>query len=456
VITRKGSFVPGLFANPGLLACAASAVALAVYLLGPIKYREGVGLRTYAFVLACLACFCLGSGVRRVRIRPDEPRWQPAPSTVDRVVRMAAIAGLVGIAIFAFDRIFLSGLDYSRGVTTLRFEQQSSQALSQAAAPHSGSILSNLGQLLTPFSIPAYLLYILRPQDLRRHTRWLAHLSLVSPFVYAWLYGGRSPIALFLAFAGGAMAIRRIQGQRALPGRITFKIFVVVLLALVAFYVSYIFRERDRFVQRSGYGALVTQLERSNDTETAAALRDLPQRGRVAQAVAGDVLYLSYYFSHELPTLNRALTYQGRLGPYYGRYEMYLPSVLVGRVLPGLTAEKQITTEGQSANILGLFSTAWGAMFFDFGRGGALFFAFICGLFARHVYRRALRDGNLAAKLLLAYVIAGIIAIPVVSEFTISNALPTLLAIFVTGHYLSRRRTGVSVSSVQNLVSGTA
>ena len=426
------------FANPSRLMVATTAIGTLVYVAGPVRYHHTVDVRTWMFVASCVFAFCMGAGNGTFGPRPTGPRRTVSAATVDRVIRRAAIIGMIGVAILAFDRIVLSGLDYSRGVTALRFERNA-QTLSDAIAPGRSSMLANLGTLLAPFTIPAYLLYVFRPDDVRRRTRVIVHVAVLGPFVQAWLYGGRSSLALLLAYVGGAMAIRRVGGEKAFPGRLALRVFMIVAVCGVGFYVSYIFKQRDALAQRSSYDQILTQVEAGYDARTATLLRNLPSSGRVGKAVAGDLLYVSYYFTHELPTLDRNLNHTSTLGPYYGRYQLYLPSLLVGRLIPKASADARITHETIAAGTIGWFSTAWGAMFLDFGLVGGVVATFLCGLLVRGVYRRALRDDDLAGKLLLAFVIAGIAVAPIVSIFTVSSALPTLLALLIAGYFVSSR-----------------
>ena len=80
----------------------------------------------------------------------------------------------------------------------------------------------------------------------------------------------------------------------------------------------------------------------------------------------------------------------------------------------------------------GWFSTAWGGMYLDFGLFGALVAVAICGWLAAMVYRAALSTADDGARMLMCYVIAGIIASPILSIFTISISLPILVSMIIT------------------------
>jgi len=150
------------------------------------------------------------------------------------------------------------------------------------------------------------------------------------------------------------------------------------------------------------------------------------------------VIINSYYATHEIPMLDRTLAYTGQLGPYYGAYQFYLLAAFAQRVTPWWSVDAVMLPQLKAANVYGWFSTAWGGMYLDFGAGGALVAVLICGWLAGIVYRRALIDGDDGARLLMCYVVAGIIATPVLSIFTISISLPILVSLLVASFVISR------------------
>jgi oligosaccharide repeat unit polymerase len=151
------------------------------------------------------------------------------------------------------------------------------------------------------------------------------------------------------------------------------------------------------------------------------------------------VLY-TYYVSHELPILDRTVAYDGPLGPYYGAYQFYLAAAFVERVVPAWNIDAVMIPQLKAANVYGWFSTAWGGMYLDFGLVGALIAVLICGWLAGHVYRSALSARTDGGRLLMCYVLAGIIATPILSIFTISISLPILVSLVITAYALRPAR----------------
>jgi len=148
-------------------------------------------------------------------------------------------------------------------------------------------------------------------------------------------------------------------------------------------------------------------------------------------------VFNSYYLSHELPMLDRTLSYQGALGPYYGSYQFYLAAALLERVYPSMNVDTTMVAQLRAANVYGWFSTAWGGMYLDFGWAGAVVGALMCGWLTGQVYRRALTLRGDGAQLLMCYAVAGILATPILSIFTISVSLLVLFSLVVTAFALN-------------------
>ena len=125
----------------------------------------------------------------------------------------------------------------------------------------------------------------------------------------------------------------------------------------------------------------------------------------------------------------------GRLGPG-GAYQFYLGAAFIERVVPSWNVDAVMIPQLKAANVYGWFSTAWGGMYLDFGAIGALVGVLFCGWLAGRVFRGALVNRTDGSRLLMCYVVAGILATPVLSIFTISISLPILAALLITAYFL--------------------
>ncbi|HEV8537168.1 MAG TPA: hypothetical protein VGR87_15800 [Candidatus Limnocylindria bacterium] len=417
------------------------AFAVGLFALGPIHYNHPPGLPTWFFVGGCIALFCVGAWLGISVLRRGTAATMSTASRLDRIVWVTALFGVFGAGCIAVDKLLLSGLDFSQGVTAIRFAREEAVDAGTALALPRSPLLY-LGYLTFGFSVPAYLLSILQGEALRRRTTWLAFASLASPFAYSYLYGGRSPLFLVLGMACGAIAVRLLSRQRALPRGRTAPILFVAFVALTLVYSNWIVSERFVATRTADYPTLEQRFRTTYDAE----IPRVEGEQLSQQLLMHGVLY-TYYFSHELPILERTLQYEHRVGPYYGAYQFYLLAAFVERVVPAWNVDVVMIPQLKAANVYGWFSTAWGGMYLDFGLLGALVGALLSGWLAGRVYRRALVDHTDGARLLMCYAVAGIIATPILSIFTISISLPILFSLLITSLFMRSARTSPATAN---------
>jgi hypothetical protein len=402
------------------------AVALTTYAAGPFVFHVVPRASTWLFVAACMAAFMLGATFGgTLRVRPAGAAGND-DAAADRVAMVSALVGLLGIAAIAADKLLLSGLDYSQGITALR-NQRAEEVMAETHLALPRSPLLYMGFVTFAFGIVAYLIYFLRPEALRTRTTILAHLGLFSPALFSWLYGGRSPLWLLFVLVIGAALARVLSGRPILPEGGGRAVLAALVLANMA-YTMYIFQDRRDQIDLHYYDQMKVRFEDAYPGVPSPAVERLVKKGVVDAAHAMDVLFLFYYFSHEMPVLEMTLR-DGRAGPYFGQHQFYLLSAFLARVAPSLSLDGQMTRDLRAAGVYGWFSSAWGGMYLDFGILGAPVFAFLCGWLSGGTYRSALRTRRLSTQLFLCYVVAGILVSPIFSMFTISISLPILASI---------------------------
>ena len=427
--------------------------AVLLYAVGPVRYEQVPQLSTWLYVGACLLSFSLGTFVAgrfgsgtATALPPPRPI---AHRRIEQIVRATALLGLFGALCIVIDKVILSGLDFSQGVAAVRFER--AEAVDAGAAGElRRSPLLYLGYLTFSFSVPSFVLYLLNGDILRRSTVWLAFTGLASIFAYSYLYGGRTPLGLVVGLAAGAIGVRLLTQQAPLPrGRIGAFLFVLFLVLTVA-YSEAILSQRLVASGVEDFSDLEARFETSydarivaiggNPSSTAApaatpTVAPTSQHSPYEQVIVQAVVNVNY-LTHELPMLDRTLAYEGPLGPYYGAHQFYLAAALMQRVVPAWNVDALMVPQLRAANVYGWYSTAWGGMYLDFGVAGAIAGIFACGWLAGRVYRRAMRSGDHGAQLLMCYVIAGIIATPLLSIFTISISLLILMSLIITTWFM--------------------
>ena len=427
-------------ASPSLLLIAVWTATVLSYAFGPVIYHDEIRLETWLFIAGCVAAFVLGTAAGRW---PAVLADQHAPPKsydrrVGRVVILLASIGLVGACCLIVERLWFSGIDFSGGFTAARMARAEEVDAGLADVIRRTPLLY-FSYLAFPMAVPAYLLYVLMAERLGAAAAVMAHLSLLSPVSYAVVYGGRSPLGVLVGLVVGAMLVRWARRLPPFPLQWVGRLVVVVgLVALVA-YSGYIFAQRralstvvDSFV------ALEERFETIYEATIRPGIGDAVDAGLVPAAAATNFAMTYFYFTHEIPMLDRTLRAE-RFGPYFGQYQFYLPATAVWRMSPGLSTERRMITEAQRANTYGWFSSAWGSMYLDFGWTGALLMVALCGWVSEQLVRRVRRRGSVGAQLGLCYVYCGILASPVLSIFTISVSALFLAAI-LAAVYLVRRR----------------
>lgn len=437
-LSRPRSPLRAVCATPSTLMVATWGMAVAAYLLGPIAYFDRPRPSTWLFIAASLFTFVAASEIG-YRVRPRKPCAPAAPRetrwTVDEVIRAAACVGLLGTVALSVDKLILSGLDYSQGVTAVRTERAEA-VMAGTALELRRSPLLYIGFLTFGLSVPAYLLYLLRPNRVRPSTLRLAHAGLLSPVAFSLIYGGRSPMGLLLLMVVGAAVVRHLQGRPALPRDALPRLLLALFAVVMAVYSSYIFTERRRGTPLVGYDELEQHFENAYAAVPSPTIGQLVREGADEQLVMNALMTI-YYVTHELPMLDRTLSYPGPLGPYHGQYQFYLVTALLARVIPEWSVDQRMTDELRDADLYGWFSTAWGGMYMDFGTAGAMAATFFCGWLSGCVYGRGRRTGDVRWQLFMCFVVAGILVSPALSVFTISISLPILGSMAITAAALT-------------------
>src|SRR5262245_58578175 len=123
-----------LIGSPGRLMISAWAIVTTLYLVGPLTYDRPPSQSTWGFIVVCILTFMLGTREGKLessRVQREGPVLSPETSgrRINLMIRATAVVGLIGIVCIVVDKIFLSGLDYSQGITALRYERLAQSAL---------------------------------------------------------------------------------------------------------------------------------------------------------------------------------------------------------------------------------------------------------------------------------------------------------------------------------------
>lgn len=167
------------------------------------------------------------------------------PQYLNTTMRYAILFSMISVVFLAYDRIFIQGIDYSKGLAKAR------EAWRINGENRSGvsSSFSVIGNLLSGFPLVLSSLLYYYYDNL---SRWLRLISLIVGTVTvassALLTGGRSIVMIFLLSLLLIGILRKARGLGFVPKKINIFVRVFSLFALVSslIYIVYVFHLRAK------------------------------------------------------------------------------------------------------------------------------------------------------------------------------------------------------------------
>ena len=423
------------------------AFVLADYAFSFTSYNFGVSPGARNVMLGFLALFITGYWFGDVVLDPEpagirgrepKPQAPPVASRIDmaRFVRWLAIIGLVGALMMTVDYLFLRHLDYSAGVAGARSQLQlgiRAGGSSQPALfrPGVGSNpWSITSRVLGEFATVAVALLLLRGERLRdRVTVGLCLSALVVHFFALTLTGGRNSIAVALIVLFGAVLVRRGLGKRTLPPIKTVRLGLAAMVPAAGVYFIYIFRARQALRGTTAFGALLT-LQSSFLLKVKPEAWAILDGSSLLSTMLVPLIQLQTYIAHSFQEFSLLIAQRPRPGPFFGLYDLYVPGLFVSKF--HVISPDHMHNVIFSSNRTGVYESLLGSLYRDFGVTGCLVAGFLFGALAGVVWRRLHRGGGLQWELGATYVVAAIIASPVVSILNTGTGFELLTALLVT------------------------
>lgn len=260
----------------------------------------------------------------------------------------------VGIAMVAYDRIYIRGISYLQGLRAARYEWLASDG---------GSLVSIMGNILIPFSYVGLFLIIANSRYfVSRSIAFYTILFLLVIFSHAALNGGRSNILLAIIVMILAFSLR--------SGRVNVKTFMKVLfigalLSVPAFiYVTEIIKSSASM----GSVDLSTLLARATNALQGKFVEGyLVQESSEAELLS---IYILSYLSHGQWTAQVI----GDLDSVPGSYFLYPFSVMLARLsLISAPLDQGVFSDA------GAFVSLPAAIYYDFGFVGLAFISVFIG-----------------------------------------------------------------------------
>jgi hypothetical protein len=427
--------------NPAGLITSVWALWLLLYLFGPIDFARGPSLSTWLFAGGCISAFLLGSVYQRLLSRNlSKTRTRlmyhvGSRSQVERWIGVSAYIGLSGMMSILVASFVLGGFDYSQGLAYARIVRRTMGIMSGGLL---FTILVSYSILASPFGVVSFLLYILHGDRLINKARWLAYSGLLPPAIYSIVLSGRSPIFVTVVTAIGAVVIRLRQGRPALPHLKSEKWILVALVFLSIVYSNFTFADRRQFsTGADSYQEIVNSFDQFGGRDSV-WFRELHDNNFFGDDVAMNILMTEMYFTHGISVLERVLTASPRLGPYYGQSQFFNLALGFSKFVPGWDPDI-ILQHLSDANVGGLFSTALGSVYLDFGFYGSFVFLFLFGWLSQRVFQIAIFKADVGYGMLMSYVVGWIMVSPVISMFSMSISVYLLVAILIVSRCIRHR-----------------
>ena len=368
------------------------------------------------------------------------------------LVNFFFLIGILGICLGLFDKVgSLSGFSLF-SAAELRTER--AQQLMDGIEI-SGNFLSGISFLTYPAGFVVSIRSVIRFERLSPSTKLLLLCYIPLLFLFSVVSGGRSTIFVMILFFVVAAYVRHLQGLAILPRSGMVKALLVLMLAAFVGYSSYIWKVRSELV-RQDIGAFLTHAEfvwgvkPTSNLEAFVQFMDDPS---LIQSLVSSF----FYFTQSLSIIERVLTMQ-EVPLLLGTYHIDIVAALT-RAIPGGGG---FLAEGYAklldANVYGFFTSAWGALYIDFGLAGGYVFTFIWGCLAgmayKQVYRNIYSDGVLLYVFWMYSILISFVSPPL--GFSNSALIFTWFCIFIFVRYkhrvMQRVKLGLESGDTASLV----
>lgn len=412
------------FGAPPILMILTWVAFVALHRYGPIDYFRQPTATTWGLIAAGIVLFSVSS-----LLSPALPlRRAPEVSqvTIDRVIILFGVTGLVGILALIVDKVFFSGLDYSQGLTAIRFTRDIQVAV---GIEINRTILLYIGYLTFSTAYIATILYLLSAEHAGRWASVVGKTSIASPVAYALLYGGRAPILLLCVLILAASMVRAMSGRTFLTRGV--RLGVVALFAAFLAYVNATWQDRREYSRSSDYQSFLDVAAQSWQLQPAPWLDTAVRRGDIDADTAMNSVSILLYITHSAGALDKIVEHNQSFSPFFGVFQVGVLSPLLRVFFPKSDHLARMHQQLGDTELFGWFVSAWGALFLDFGLWGAIGSIAVWGLLAGRAYHSYAQHRDIRSGLLLTFWASSIIVSPLNSPIGMANSVLILGALLV-------------------------
>lgn len=418
---------------------------LLMYVLSPFYYTTPVNFSTAIAIVVSITAFVIGDVLSGSVLEKKSSSLstfkqntfnfeQISSPKLDRLIRNCAIIGLIGAGAIVFIKVVISGLDFSGGVSGARLQRANDVLKGNA---ESSSVLLYPALLAFPFGTAAFLSGLLNPNILSKEALTWSRIALIAPIAVTVVSGGRGGIlhVLLMAFSGIALGIYSNRATNKPLPNLSIGKFPIIIFAAFVVYSVYIFEDRRDVTGANNFLASIDSWRNNYGIYPADWLLNLVEHGILEGNWLLNIMQSYYYFTHGPSMFAKIFENSSMsIGPYYGQYQIGLLPALIDKFLPNLSLSEKMFTETVQVGVAGVFPSAWGMIYFDFGFLGIIIEPFILGWLARIVYHKAIYEQIGGTDLIFCFVLASILLSPMIAPFGFSDSSFTAIAMF----YVSR------------------
>jgi oligosaccharide repeat unit polymerase len=369
----------------------------AVFFLAPITQTPPPSIAGTGFIVSQILAFCIGSVLgsgglgRGVLIKaPTVSFSRLSVHSSTRIIRIFLLIGIVGALLCIFDKILSLDLFSLSAAGALRSER-AQQLLNVDSL--SSTALSIVGFLTYPAGFVAMVVALVRYEAISRATRILSMLYVVVIFFHSITTGGRSTIFVAILFLGIAFYIRNCRGLKTIPRSLMIRVSFMLLLICFFGYSILVWQTRSELTEQGIEEFLAHAAENWGvaPTESLESLADaLGQPGLIKTSLSS-----IFYFTQSVSIIERILA-MDETPLLLGTYHIDLVAA-AARFLDSSDFLVQGYATLLENNIYGFFTSAWGALYIDFGFLGSytvtMVWGWLAGFSHRHARRNIYSDG---------------------------------------------------------------
>lgn len=402
---------------------------LIIFCIQPIQYLKPIPMGVWGGILGGLLIFTLGEQFARFFPPPNVAITNISTQRLNYVVLISSLLGLFGILSLTYDKLVLSGLDYSHGLAFVR-ELRVSQVYEGVDVHRSFWVY--LSYPFFSFSYPALMLLVINSADIKPSVARFAQLSVCSPVIYALLYGGRMPIFILLLLLLSCFFIRKLHGKTFFPREHGILIKLIILSICFVLYSNHTLIERRKNSNQNSYSDFMNfVVDQSWGAAPKEWLNTLVDDDLLSKDTAMMLMTNSMYLTNGVISLGKIMDNRAQYTPYWGTYQVGILSPLLHIFWANNTLLSTMKKNMVDTKIYGFYITAWGAWYLDFGLVGAILFIAAWGLLSGAAAKYARDPHRLGSHLILAFCYTSIAVSIFNGPFGISNSFLIFASLIV-------------------------